>query len=136
MSVRLATTSLAALLTAVAVGAEPIFDDQRLLTTPQERERLDASRAQAPTAAGVTDANDAPPVAETPAATIRVRGILRRTDGPDRVWLEAPEGTAPDAIRVDGGGVIQPLPDGRTVRLRPGEIYDPETGEVTDAFRR
>lgn len=153
---------LVTIVTATAVAeaaraADPL-DGHRLFTTAAERERLQALRAEraerearrdgAPeesgrAASGGGSAARAAPQPEPP-PRVDLRGFVRRSGGPDAVWVndgstlsgETLEGD----IRVrawgrDGSTVRITLPDGRTIRLKPGQTWDPETGRVRDSYR-
>lgn len=118
----------AALLIA-AVLALPAAHGQelgRLFFTPEQRQALDARRR-----ARVPDKPAPAPLAVSP--TTRLDGYVRRSDGRATVWVN---GATQDESR--------PLPDGRVavsvgdggarVRLKPGEVLDRSSGEVTDVL--
>lgn len=136
-----------------AALAAPAFDDQRLFTTAAERQRLEELRAAGADAAKRETAADA--AGETAARRSRVeprklppvelRGFVRRSDGPGAVWVNdgstVDDAPLPDDIRVrsgrlDGATAVVTLPDGRTVRLKPGQTWDPDTGRVVDSYER
>lgn len=155
MNVRpaVAITLLVAL--APAAPAAPAFDDQRLFTTPAERARLDELRAarQAEPAGGSdapasgTAGDQGAPTARPeppPPAPVRLRGFVRRSDGPGAVWVNdassVDDARLPDDLevhsgRLDGATVVVTLPDGRRIRLKPGQTWDPESGRVVDSYR-
>lgn len=123
------------------------FAQQRLFTTAEQRAQLDAMRARMDgdmdddeeilTAAGVAITEDDAGIEPEPEAPIGVRGFVRRSGGPPALWLDGDGGPdATDRGRIEGNTVVVTLPDGRTVRLKPGQVYDPESGEVRDAYQR
>jgi hypothetical protein len=141
------------LLLATAAGAETVprdFGDQRLFTTPSERERLDTLRAQRSADAETEPEQERNPASQEsqtakPADPIELRGYIQRSDGPAAYWLNdsssidrsgLPDGVAIESGRLDGGSVIVTLPDGRKVRLEPGETWDPESGGVVESHKR
>ena len=149
---RLAALALACTLAPPgAAGAE--FDDQRLFTTAAERARLDelrTARSEQPErkaetaepARGTSAARSEPAPKPPPAPEVTLRGFVRRTDGPDAVWVNEGStlgglagGIRVDSGRLDGDTVVIRLPDGRTVRLRPGQTWDPASGRVVDSYR-
>ena len=144
----LAACALAGLLTMATAGASG-FADQRLFTTADQRAQLDAMRARMDgnmddeeeilTAAGVaiTDDDAEATRAPEPESPVGVRGFVQRSGGPPALWFDDDSGPdATDRGRIDGNAVIITLPDGRTVRLKPGQVYDPASGEVIDGFQR
>lgn len=147
---------VAALLLAVpwsAAPAAPAFGDQRLFTTAAERARLDELRreqerepadasepaeARAPERRVQSEQPPAPP-------PVDLRGFVRRSEGPGAVWVNdgstLDDGRLPADIRVhsgqvEGATVRVTLPDGRSIRLKPGQTWDPETGRVVDDYER
>ncbi len=114
-----------------------------LFTTPEQRERLDRIRAEA-TAEELAREPEPEPEPEVAAAPeppprVHLRGFVRRSRGPSAVWVNsgntlqgAAVGEGLAAGRVEGATVVVTLPDGKQVRLKPGQIWDPETGKVVD----
>lgn len=138
--------ALAAL--AAPLAAAPRFDDQRLFTTAEQRARLDELRTQAEqTETGAGSGNTAPQTAAPPPKKpprIEVRGFIKRSKGPAAVWVNGGSTLPGDRVdddiridsgRIDGSTVVVTLPDGRTVRLKPGQVWDPDTGHAVDAYR-
>jgi len=123
----------------------------RLFSTPAERMALDQQRnsmalqtgagaqgagagtAQMGGTPGQAAAGNAPPAlpAPPPATPVRLDGVIRRSNGQATIWVdnEAREATLRgrpgSGVRVDVGG--------RTVLLKPGQSYDPNTGMVVNA---
>lgn len=121
---RQAVLVLAACMLAAAPAAAQELG--RLFFTPQQREALDARRK-----ARVPDKPAPTPLVASP--TTRLDGFVRRSDGRSTVWVN---GDTVDDPR--------PLPDGRVavtvgegggrVPLKPGEVLDRGTGEVSDVL--
>jgi len=131
--------------------AEPGFDDQRLFTTPQQRARLDDMRARLDGdldgpeeligATGLPLGEVDQPASEPepePLSEVRVHGFVQRSGGPPALWIDDASGleTGIERGRIDGDSVVVTLPDGRTIRLKPGQVYDPERDAVVEAYRQ
>ena len=110
----------------------------RLFMTPEQRRTLDAGRESGSDvltdAAGL--ATSVAPPADTP---VVLNGVVRRSRGPDVVWVNGNRANArlgqplrvhrgPDA----GNRVTLENADGTLVRLKPGQFWDPATGRVAD----
>lgn len=143
---RLAVLVLAAVLP-LGAGAGEVFDDERLFTTPKQRERLD--RARAGVRVETPESGRPPALADPeppePPPEVRLRGFVRRSGGRSAVWVNdrstlGRHGLGDDLEvqrgRVEGSTVVIRLPDGRTVRLKPGQRWDPESGRVVDDYGR
>ena len=114
-----------------------------LFTTPEQREQLDRIRAEA-TAEELARAPEPEPEpqaapAPKPPPRVHLRGFVRRSNGPEAVWVNSGntfQGSAVgedlNAGRVEGGTVVVTLPDGKQVRLKPGQTWDPDSGTVVD----
>jgi hypothetical protein len=125
-------SSVATALVAVT-GACTAQELGRLFFTAEQREALDARRK-----ARVPDKPAAPVVASP---TTRLDGYVQRSGGRSTVFVNGeplPEGSA-DAPRIDSGRADGRIPiavgEG-AVRypLKPGEILDRGSGEVTDVL--
>ncbi|HEY8608078.1 MAG TPA: hypothetical protein VIM12_13265 [Noviherbaspirillum sp.] len=124
--------ALATVAASPALAAEEAVLKARLFSTPAERTAIDRLRDQHRAGATASSPDQAPPpvTAET-----TVDGVVRSSSGRSTVWvnqvpyLETPgkRGRAPE--------VPMPLPDGGSVRLRPGQTYDPEERRVRDAYQ-
>jgi hypothetical protein len=100
----------------------------RLFFTAEQRAALDARRR-----ARVPDKPAATPVVASP--TTRVDGYVRRSEGPPTVWVNGV--TLDEARPGSDSRVSVPLGDGGTrARLKPGEVLDRSSGEVTDILGR
>lgn len=85
------------------------------------------------TPGAVAEAGSAPDVGETEPAGIRLGGLIRRSNGPAMIIVNGEAQPAPS-----GGvarGTVTLHADGRSVVLKPGQRYDPATGEVHEAAR-
>lgn len=140
---------LACLITGLVVAASTSaaeFAGQRLFTTAEQRTQLDAMRARMDgdvdddeellSAAGVAITDDDTEVEPESESPVGVRGFVQRSGGPPALWLDDDSDIDTDRGRIEGREVVITLPDGRTVRLKPGQVYDPASGEVKDAFKR
>ena len=76
---------------------------------------------------------------------VRLQGFIRRTDGPPAVWVNDSNTLGGDRVggslkvesgRIEGQTVLIRLPNGRYIRLKPGQRYDPDTGKVVDALQK
>ncbi len=105
----------------------------RLLTSPEER-RFIADRARMDE--GRADAM----------AAVRFEGAMRAEDGRLALWINGHRYDDPDALRrlglvLSDDSVLPPrvallTHDKRVVYLRPGQMYDPATGDVTEMWQR
>ena len=128
----------------------------RLFTTPEQRQRLqelraahrrdrDTGNATAPGSRersagrgagtlqdGRSSVPDKPPI-------ITFKGLVYKQDGAGMAWLEAQEGSAaldyrqlqPGEAAADSFAISVPV-SGQSVKLKPGQSYDPQSGAVTD----
>jgi|GEM_PF-3413591 len=132
------------LVAAPAAAERPAFDQQRLFTTAEQRAQLNEMRARIDpdadedellSAIGV--ASDQPEPEPEVMPEVGVRGFVSRSGGPPALWFDDGSGLdSGERGRIEGREVVITLPDGRTIRLKPGQVYDPERGEVVDRFRR
>jgi hypothetical protein len=124
------------LLAALVLPAAPAQAQElgRLFFTPDQRAALDARRrARVP---------DKPAAAVIASPTTRLDGYVKRSGGPNTVWVngESLLETSPEAPRIgasrrDDGRVSIGVGDsGARVGLRPGETLDRGSGEVRDVI--
>jgi len=117
---------VAALLAVLAVPSQS-QDLGRLFFTPEQRAELDARRK-----ARVPDR----PAAAVASPTTRLDGYVKRSGGPSTAWVNGeplPAGPG-EAVRI-GPTVSVPLSEGgRRAALKPGEVLDRGTGDVTDVI--
>lgn len=120
-----------------ASAAEPLG---RLFTTPEQRRALDALRE----AGGTTPADTAglePSAAAPVDRQVLLNGVVSRSLGPDVVWVNGARTGAADArIRLRRGPdrsnrvTLEDGADGSSVRLKPGQYWEPATGRVADCY--
>lgn len=112
-----------------AAAAEPLVSPPlgRLFTSPEERRVLDAGKTPQ------TRADD-PAAAVSAAGPARVvlNGVLKRSYGPDVVWINGrPAGGNDVPLKVHRGPDSQntvtllDTADGRSVKLKPGQSWTP-----------
>ncbi len=148
MRLRIATGVAVVLVPALSAAAEPVFDAERLFTTSEQRQRLDRLRAQGnEVAGGKGDASASSARDRTDRATgpVEVHGYIRRSEGPSTYWVNGAASTAAaglpeeiplDSARLEGASLVVELPNGRVVRLQPGQRWDPEAGGVVESYDR
>jgi hypothetical protein len=101
-------------------------DVGRLFFTPEQRAALDARRK-----ARVPDKPAAVPLIVSP--TTRLDGYVRRSDGRSTVWVNG--ASADDTAPQGDGRVSVGVGESRArVQLKPGEVLDRGSGEVTDVL--
>ncbi|UMR29075.1 hypothetical protein MJ904_18500 [Massilia sp. MB5] len=121
----------------------------RLFTTLEERVQLDAQRSStplgtagmpgmsvgfvppAPAPAPAAASEAAPPA---PAEPVQLNGVIRRSGGKSVVWVNNVPLESP-AARAKGGALSVPLPTGGSVKLKPGQSFNPADGSVHEAGR-
>lgn len=81
-------------------------------------------------AIGATGTHDA---GEPEGAGLRLGGVIRRSNGPAMIIVNGEAQPAPPGAVMRGSVTLQA--DGRSVVLKPGQRYDPATGEVHEAAR-
>jgi hypothetical protein len=136
------------LLSASFVTQSAEFSDQRVFTREDQRQRLDQARENMRAGDRETaDSGNEPLVRKPPPKVpeVHLQGFIRRSDGPPAVWLNDRSTLRGDRIdgnltvesgRISGQTVLIRLPDGRRIRLKPGQRYEPESGQVTDALHQ
>lgn len=126
------------------------FDDERLFTTAEQRDYLDALRAGSEAPARPDAGRHEPVVppkveqkAEKKLPSVSLQGFIRRSDGRSAVWANnqntlnderLAEDIRIDSGRIEGTTVLVTLPDGRKVRLEPGQVWDADRGRVVDVY--
>jgi hypothetical protein len=134
----------------VRAGSSPELG--RLLTTPEERARLETFRHHRTPEALSPDSEVSSEVAEEnsdlpgEARVYTLKGLVRRPDGRHVVWLNqgntlagptTAEGAYVEVNNTGRGGVLIRLPGnaGRVV-LKPGQSYDAATGKLYDIIEK
>lgn len=118
-------------------AAEPIG---RLFMTPEQRHVLDVLRETA--GDGPVDPGSLlPPSGPAADRQVVLNGLVRRSLGPDVVWVNGVRTGASDApIRLrqgpDGSDrvTLEDAANGNSVRLKPGQYWQPSTGHVADCY--
>ncbi len=129
--------------------AAPDADFGRLFSTPQERSRLDSLRQNRAlqTARPQTGSPAAPVAAEMP-EPVTMQGYVKRSDGATTLWINnqpVQENSALDQVEIgrltsqknatrngsDSLHIRIPA-TGKQVRLKAGQVYAPETGQVVE----
>jgi hypothetical protein len=113
----------------------------RLFLTPEQRRALDELRDPNGPRPGADLGSSALPGGTPTDRNVLLNGVVSRSHGPDVVWVN---GTRAGA---EGNGLVQLRsgPDQRnrvtledakraTVRLKPGQFWDPATGRVADCL--
>ncbi len=149
------------IVTAFIIMSEWCFsaDEQqfgRLFTTPEQRERLQELREEHRRTSGsrkgtetelremtsgyharhsktrMSRGPDDPP-------SVTLKGLIYKKDGTRMVWIKAQEGTGALDYRElqsgetpDDGFAIRVPVSGKSVKLKPGQSWRPESGAVTD----
>lgn len=114
---------------AIGMGLATVVSAQeigRLFFSPEQRAALDARRK-----ARVPDKPAAAPIVASP--TTRLDGYVRRSDGRATVWVN---GAQADEASPQADGRV-PVVVGESearVRLKPGEVLDRGSGEVSDVL--
>jgi len=126
---RLLQCLLLLLLSLSAQAEYDASDLDKLFTDKRQRSQIDAARSGKNISKGVRQTNK-----------VNVNGYLTRSDGQSVVWVNK-ENTL-DSHRVGGVKVhrsgignnkkVTISVDGKSVRLKPGETWHKETGEIVD----
>lgn len=106
----------------------------RLLTTPEQRHRIDALR-KGKSPAG-SDEKSSP-------SDIKMQGVVIRSDGKSTVWVNGKNTLKSN--RVDGVHVrlnslnnktdtVTVVINNRPVRMKPGQVWSESSGKVTDGY--
>jgi hypothetical protein len=126
-----------ALIAALASGVAHAGDELgRLFLTPQQRHALDTGR----TVDQDTGASSGAPGAAMPATrNIVLNGVVRRSRGPNVVWVNGARASATGSspVRLRSGPdrrnrVTIENTEGTAVRLKPGQFWDSASGRVGD----
>lgn len=118
----------------LANGSNALASDLgRLFTTPEQRLQIDAMR-NGDSDSGVAEASDA-----TGSDQLTLNGILRGSNGRQRVWINgeglSPTGAdTPATLLYDGRVRLQWRGGGSSATLKPGQTLDKTTGTVFEAY--
>ncbi|OGA70657.1 MAG: hypothetical protein A3G81_17810 [Betaproteobacteria bacterium RIFCSPLOWO2_12_FULL_65_14] len=114
---------------AIGIGLSTVASAQdlgRLFFSPEQRAALDARRK-----ARVPDKPAAAPIVASP--TTRLDGYVRRSDGRSTVWVNGVE-VDQASPRADGSVAVVVGDSEARVQLKPGEVLDRGSGEVSDVL--
>lgn len=129
------------------VAAEDDFG--RLFSSSAERKKLDTLRKNQKLRVASPQKNrPLEPVADEMPAPVTLQGYVRRSDGPTTLWVNnkaVQENSAQDDVEIgqlskqknlaksgsDSLNVRIPA-TGKNVRLKPGQVYDPETNRTVE----
>jgi hypothetical protein len=127
------------LMSGIAIGAEGFG---RLFTTPAERANLDYLRKTTQLPKIVPDQPVEAEAAPAVSSPVSVEGYVKRSDGKkSTVWVNhAPmqedsgsnEATIGKLRRDDNQVPIKLPTTGKSLSLKPGQVYDPETDSVSE----
>ena len=135
----LSVLQLVTILTPVSAQNSVGFD--RLFTNSATRNQLDQSREQYTAIGPVTDEED---YQETMFPKIELKGLIVRNNGSSDIWLNGSSTLGKDnlsreiqsvAKRINREQVQVTLPDGNTVKLKPGQIYTPDSQKILDVYQ-
>lgn len=105
----------------------------RLFSSPQQRAELDAQRS-GPAPASTAPVVAAPPAPAPPPPPMELNGMVARSSGRSTVWLNQNEQQEPYNQLAPGAGTLTlRLSNGQVVLLKPGQRYDPLSGQVVEA---
>lgn len=116
-----------------SLAGEPLG---RLFTTPEQRQALDAGRTPAD-----ADWEPAPAEASGPQPVdgqVVVNGVIRRSQGPDVVWVNGSPAGAQGRIRLRSGPdrsgrvILEDAAMGVSARLKAGQFWEPANGRVDE----
>jgi len=134
---RLVVTGLLGLATTPGTAADSLG---RLFMTPEQRQALDSARepgGEATAGAAVTAGTGAVPVGRQ----VVLNGVVRRSHGPDVVWINGTRASAAGGQPVQlrrgpdkSNRVTLEDADGTVARLKPGQYWIPATGQVADCY--
>lgn len=106
----------------------------RLFTTPSERQHLDQMRSSGGLMS-IPDISATLPPADAP---VRFNGYVKRSSGRSDAWINGQHAGSDQALgrRLGTGNTIRVhVPDSsRTVRIKAGQVMDPFTGRVREAY--
>jgi hypothetical protein len=130
MQIKLFTLCLTILMYSTVAHAEyDVNDLKKLFTDERQRAQIDAARSGTNVGAGLKKTNK-----------VKVLGYMKRSSGKSVVWVNNKntlEDSAIDDIRVHKDNLgknnkVTVSVDGKFKRLRPGESWNKETGEVVE----
>ena len=129
------------LLAVLAMGASHATGNLgRVFLTPAQRQSLDAQR-NSDLAPDAVPGTGAAPSSAAPNRNVLLNGVVRRSHGPDVVWVNGVRAGAGSSnpVQVRRGPdqrnrVSVQDADGTVARLKPGQFLDPSTRRVADCL--
>jgi hypothetical protein len=111
----------------------------RLFTTPAERAAIDRLRGVSSPRAGAIAAGPAViPLSSSDTrvpASVRLQGVVRRSDGNDEVWLDGGHIGVSSGVNAQGRVPVRVPGTDRRVWLKPGQVLDTATGAVRESYQ-
>ena len=118
-------------------GHAAFYDENslnKLFTEPSQRQKIDAFRKGK--SLGATREQTSP-------TDVKVQGIVSRSDGKSTVWVNGKstlDGNSVGGVNVNTRSVsrksdrVAVSVNNKTVRLKPGQVWSEDTGQVTDSY--
>ena len=110
-----------------------------LFTTPAQRAALDrlslkpGGTAAAPAAEAVAEEE----AKEAPLKKVKIGGMIVNSQGKNTTWINKGGNKKVKATGVSGGQVEVTLgTGGKPISLKPGQEFDPETGNIRETYER
>jgi hypothetical protein len=133
----LAAMFLTALLHTTPTRADDNFG--YLFTTPAQRVALDRLRLDEPGAVVEGDVASGTPEANTGRAPIKVDGVVSSSSGKTSAWINGAKSKDNPKIKTGAikSGKVDVLvgPSGTPITLKPGQLYEPDSGKVRDNYQ-
>lgn len=115
----------------------------RLFTTPGERAVIDRLRGASSAPVGAVTAGpdtgpDVVPLSSSDTrvpASVRLQGVLRRSDGNDEVWLDGGRAGVAGGVNAQDRVPVRVPGTDRRVWLKPGQVLDTATGAVRESYQ-
>ena len=135
---RLAVIGILGFAATPVVGAESLG---RLFLTPEQRIALDKLRESGSDAVSTDAAGLALPAGAPADPRVVLNGVVSRNRGPDVVWVNGSRvDRSHGRVQLRRGPdesnrvTLEDATDGATARLKPGQFWDPATGQVADCY--
>ena len=129
--------TLAIFLAALSISAHAADELGYLFTTPAQRAALDrlslkpGSTVTAPAAEAVAEEE----AKEAPLKKVKIGGMIVNSQGKNTTWINQGGNKKVKATGVSGGQVEVTLgTGGKPISLKPGQEFDPETGNIREAY--
>lgn len=129
--------TLAIFLAALSVSTHAADELGYLFTTPAQRAALDrlslkpGAAAAAPAAEAVAEEE----AKEAPLKKVKIGGMIVNSQGKNTTWINQGGNKKVKATGVSGGQVEVTLgTGGKSISLKPGQEFDPETGNIRETY--